>query len=123
MMQHVPSVRPRPDPSSRCRLHINLLRDRGIHVPDIDVSVVAARVDVSRVCASRRREVAPDQGPLDFVTSEGDQRVVVRMFVKVVVIEILPSVIVVVEILSCLRQVRRSILFEPRSAVRHSQIP
>lgn len=123
MMQHIPSMWPRPDPPSRRRLHVNLLRDRGIHVPDIDISVMATRVDVSRVRASRRGEVTPNQGSLDFMTSEGNQRVVVRMLVEVIVIEILPSIIVVVEVLPCLREVRWLILFEPCPAVRHTQIP
>ena len=61
MVQAMPPLCARPERGgSRGRLDVDLGGQGGVEVPDVDVSVVAARVDVVRVGAVGRREVAAD---------------------------------------------------------------
>lgn len=48
-----------------------------VKVPDVDLAVVRAGVDVSAVCAARWGEVAADQGFENTMPAEGDERAVV----------------------------------------------
>lgn len=50
-----------------------------VQIPDVDLAVVRAGVDIAAVGAARRGEVAPDEGFEDAVATESDKRAVVGM--------------------------------------------
>jgi len=58
-------------------LHVYLGARRAVEVPDVDLTVVRAGVDVALVGGGGRREVAADQRFENAVTAEGDEGAVV----------------------------------------------
>lgn len=60
-------------------LDIDFAGEGGVEVVDVDATIFAAGIDVSRVGAAGRREVATDQSLQDVMSAERDQRAVVRV--------------------------------------------
>ncbi len=93
------------------------MRKRGVQVPDVHLTVLAARVDVARVGAAGRREVAADEGAQDRVAAEGDERVIVGVGEPVVVV--VPAVVKI----RVVRVLRRVELGEAVRRHDHAQVP
>lgn len=63
----------------RCLVDVDCAGQGGVEVVDVDAAVAAAGVDVSRVGAGGRGEVAADERLQHAVAAERDERAVVRM--------------------------------------------
>jgi len=64
---------------ARCLIDVDFAGQGGVEVVDVDAAVSAARVDISRVGAAGRGEVAADERLQHAVAAERDERAVVRM--------------------------------------------
>lgn len=53
---------------------------RAVEVPDIDLAIVGARVDIPAICAAGGREMATYEGLKDAVAAEGDQGAIVGVW-------------------------------------------